>query len=60
MKLLFILVAMVSIIPLAVWAGTGRRDRAWQALREYLVAMSWIIFPALVVVVIVLLPRLFG
>jgi hypothetical protein len=40
--LLFIaaLAAMVSIIPLSIWAATGRLRDAWEALKGYLVAMG--------------------
>lgn len=60
MKLLLILAVMVAIVPLAVWAGTGRTDRAVQALREYLVVMAVLTVPALVAAAIVLLPRLWS
>ena len=60
MKLLLVIVLMVSIIPLSVWAGTGRIDRAWQALREYLVVMGWLTIPALLLAGIALLPRLWS
>ena len=60
MKLLFILVVMVSIIPLAVWAGTGSLSRAAQALREYMLVMAVLTVPAVVVAAITLLPRLWG
>lgn len=32
--------AMVSIIPLMVWGGSGSLSRAWQALRQYLLIMG--------------------
>jgi len=51
---------MVSIIPLAVWAGTGSLSRAWQALREYMLVMAFLTVPAVVVAAITLLPRLWG
>ena len=60
MKLLFILVVMVSIIPLSVWAGTGSLSRAAQALREYMLVMAVLTVPAVVVAAISLLPRLWG
>jgi hypothetical protein len=60
MKLLFVLAAMVCIIPLAVWGGTGRIDRAVQALREYLIAMAVIVVPVVVVASIYIAPSLFG
>jgi hypothetical protein len=59
-KLLLVLVLMVSIIPLAVWGGTGRLDRAWQALREYALVMAVLTVPALVVAVIALLPHIWS
>jgi hypothetical protein len=60
MLLILSIAGLVSIIPLSIWAATGRIDRAWQALREYCVAMSFIIVPVLVVVLITLLPRLWS
>jgi len=38
--------AMIMIIPLAVWGGTGSLRQAWQGLKEYLVAMAVIVVPA--------------
>lgn len=32
--------AMVSIIPLMVWGGSGSLGRAWDALRQYLIGMG--------------------
>jgi hypothetical protein len=51
---------MVSIIPLAVLGGTGRLDRAWQALREYLLCMAILTVPALIVAGIALAPSLWS
>ena len=59
--LLFLSIAgLVSIIPLSIWAATGRLDRAWQALRQYLLAMSVIVVPVLVLVAISYLPLLWS
>jgi len=41
--------AMVSIIPLSVWAGSGSWRHGLKALKEYLVAMSVIVVPAVVI-----------
>jgi hypothetical protein len=60
LKLLFVLALMVSIIPLAVWGGTGNLSRAWQALREYMVVMAVLTVPALVLAVIALLPHIWN
>jgi hypothetical protein len=60
LKLLLVLVVMVSIIPLAVLGGTGRLDRAWQALREYLLCMAILTVPALIVAGIALAPSLWS
>lgn len=51
---------MVSIIPLAVWGGTGNLSRAWQALREYMLVMAVLTVPALVLAVIALLPHIWN
>lgn len=32
--------AMVAIIPLMVWGGSGSLGRAWDALRQYLIGMG--------------------
>lgn len=32
--------AMVAIIPLMVWGGSGSLSRAWEALRQYLIGMG--------------------
>jgi hypothetical protein len=59
--LLFLSIAgLVSIIPLSIWAATGRVDRAWHALRGYLFSMSVIIVPVLVLVGITYIPRLWS
>jgi hypothetical protein len=59
--LLFLSIAgFVSIIPLSIWAATGRADRAWQALRQYLFAMACIVVPVLVLVGITYLPLLWS
>lgn len=43
LKTLAALAVMVSIIPLAVWAGSGSWRQALEALRGYLTAMSLIV-----------------
>jgi hypothetical protein len=59
--LLFLSIAgLVSLVPLSIWAATGRADRAWQALREYMIAMAVLVVPALVVAAITLLPRIWN
>jgi hypothetical protein len=59
--LLFLSIAgLVSIIPLSVWAATGRADRALQAVRQYLLAMAVIVLPVLVLVAISYLPLLWS
>lgn len=35
--------AMVAIVPLMVWGGTGSLSRAWDALRQYLKIMAAIV-----------------
>lgn len=59
MLLLLTLLGFLSIVPLSTWAATGRLDRAWQALREYLLSMGLIVVPVLVVIGITLLPSLY-
>jgi uncharacterized membrane protein len=34
------LAAMVSIIPLSIWAATGRLRDAWEAFKGYMVCMG--------------------
>lgn len=55
MKLLLFVVSvgfLFSLVPLITWLVTGRRDRAWQALREYLQVMGWLTIPVVAFVVI--------
>lgn len=52
-----IIVVMVLLIPIAVFAATGRVTRAWEALRDYLIAMGVIVVPTLVVAGLALLSR---
>jgi hypothetical protein len=51
---------MVSIVPLSIWAATGRLDRAWQALREFLMVMGILVGIPLVFVGLSLLPLLWS
>jgi len=60
MLLVLSIAGLVSIIPLSIWAATGSLDRAWQALREYLLAMAVLVVPALVFAAIALLPRVWN
>ncbi|MEC5164067.1 hypothetical protein ACFDR9_001673 [Janthinobacterium sp. CG_23.3] len=39
-KLMLALAVMVSIIPLAVWGGSGSKKVAWEALKAYLKIMG--------------------
>lgn len=55
MLLLLSVVAMLSIIPLVTFFVTGRWDRAWVAIREYLTVMALIVVPVLVVVAVMTL-----
>lgn len=62
MKLLLtvlVICGFIAITPLAIWAATGRIDRAKQALREYLLVMALIVVPVLVIAAITYLPRLY-
>ena len=56
---LLVIAGLISLIPLATWAATGRLDRAWQALREYLLVMALIVVPVLVIAAITYLPLLY-
>jgi len=59
--LLFLSIAgLVSLVPLSIWAATGRADRAWQALREYLLCMGLLVGVPLVIFGITLLPSLWS
>jgi hypothetical protein len=59
--LLFLSIAgLVSIIPLSVWAATGRLNRAFEALAQYLFVMACIVVPVLVLVAITYIPLLWS
>lgn len=42
--------ALVLLVPLFVWASTGRWRHAVHALREYLETMAFIVVPVLLLV----------
>lgn len=52
LKTLLALAVMVSIVPLAVWAGTGSPARAWEALKRYGFAMGVMCVPVMLVAVV--------
>lgn len=54
--LLFSILGMVAIIPLTIWAATGRWRHAVHALREFTLAMAVIVVPVVVVALITSLP----
>jgi hypothetical protein len=60
MLLFLSIVGMLSIVPLSVFAATGRWDRTWEALKDYLIAMACLTVPALIFAVIALLPHLWS
>lgn len=56
LKTAAVIAAMVAIIPLAVWAGSGSWRHGVHALKAYLTAMGWIVVPVVVVALIASLP----
>ena len=52
--------AMVLIVPLMVWGGSGSLRHAWHALKQYLGAMGLIVGVGVVVAVIALASELSG
>jgi hypothetical protein len=58
MLLALSLVGLLSIVPLSIWAATGRIDRAWEALRGYMLVIAILATPALLLVGVPLLIQL--
>jgi hypothetical protein len=42
------MVALVAVVPLFVWANTGRLSSAWYALKRYLLCMAILAAPGAV------------
>jgi hypothetical protein len=59
LKTVAVIACFVALVPLFVWAGSGSRQQAWIALRQYLLVMGLIAAPALLVTAITLIPQLF-
>jgi hypothetical protein len=38
--------ALVAVVPLFVWANTGRASSAWYALKRYLLCLGILALPA--------------
>ena len=55
LKTAAVIAALVTLIPLAVWAGSGSWRHGLHALRQFGVAMGVIVVPVLALVGIVLL-----
>lgn len=55
LKTAAVIAAMVAIIPLAVWAGSGSWRHGLHALREYCMVMAAIVVPVLALAALVLL-----
>lgn len=49
LKTILACLALIAIVPLMVWAGSGSWRHALHALREYGKAMAWLTVPAVVV-----------
>lgn len=56
LKTAAIIAAMVALIPLAVWAGSGSWRHGAHALKQYLIAMGVIVVPVVAVALITSLP----
>jgi hypothetical protein len=41
------MLALVAVVPLFVWANTGRASSAWYALKRYLLCLAILAIPAL-------------
>lgn len=54
LKTAAVIAAMVALIPLAVWAGTGSWRHGLHALRQFGLAMGAIVVPVLVLAGVVL------
>jgi hypothetical protein len=42
------ILALLAVVPLFVWANTGRLSSAWYALKQYLLCLGIICAPATV------------
>jgi hypothetical protein len=42
------ILALVAVVPLFVWANTGRLSSAWYALKRYLLCLAILVVPAAV------------
>jgi hypothetical protein len=63
MKLLLFIATMgglLSLVPLITWAVTGRRDRAWQAARQYWLILGSMVLLGSAAAALVLLPMLWS
>lgn len=56
LKTAAVIAAMVAIIPLAVWAGSGNWRHAAHALKQYLIAIGVLVVPVVVLAAITSLP----
>ncbi|WP_439587487.1 hypothetical protein [Hydrogenophaga sp.] len=56
LKAAAVIACMVAIIPLAVWAGSGRFSHGLHALKQFLIAMGWLVVPVVVVALIASMP----
>lgn len=60
LKTLAALAALVAIVPLMVWAGSGSWRHALHATKEYLLSMGLIVVPVCVVAGAVILMEFIG
>jgi hypothetical protein len=44
------ILALLAVVPLFVWANTGRASSAWYALKRYLLCLAILAIPALLFV----------
>ncbi len=56
LKTVAVIAAMVAIIPLAVWAGSGNWRHGVHALKQFLIAMGVLVVPAALLAGIMSLP----
>lgn len=49
LKTILACLALVALVPLIVWAGSGSWRHGLHALKEYGKAMAWLTLPAVVV-----------
>lgn len=46
---MLVILGMLALFPATLWIATGSARRAWRGFREYLIAISVIVIPPLLI-----------